>query len=143
MDFFQAFKRRELEPAGTVSPDIFEHLIKTYGSEYSRILEYCHDDRELSARVTTGSPVIRAEVLHGVRHEMAQTLADVVFRRTELGTAGYPGDACLRSCAGIMAAELRWDQEQTWREIEEVKKAFEERGEKRWQVCAAARSNGV
>jgi hypothetical protein len=42
-----------------------------------------------------------------------------------------------------MAAELRWDQEQRRREIEEVKKAFEERGEKRWQVCAAARSNGV
>ena len=143
MDFFQAFKTRQLEPTGTVSPDIFEHLIRTYGSEYSRIIEYCHNDRELSARVTTGSPVIRAEVLHGVRHEMAQTLADVVFRRTELGTAGYPGDACLKSCAGIMAAELRWDQEQTWREIEEVKKAFEERGEKRWQICAAARTNGV
>ncbi|MGH9857574.1 MAG: glycerol-3-phosphate dehydrogenase/oxidase, partial [Acidobacteriota bacterium] len=86
MDFFQAFKARQLEPAATVTPEVFEHLIRTYGSAYRRLLEYCDDDRELSAPVTSGSPVIGAEVLHGVRREMAQTLADVVFRRTELGT---------------------------------------------------------
>jgi glycerol-3-phosphate dehydrogenase len=133
-DFFQAFIAGQLEPPASVSPEIFEHLIRTYGSEYPRILKYCDDDRELGVPVTTGSPVTRAEVLHGVRHEMAQTLADVVFRRTELGTAGYPGDACLRICAGIMAAELRWNQEKTRHEIEEVRRTFEERGDKSRQV---------
>jgi glycerol-3-phosphate dehydrogenase len=136
-DFFQAFMAGQLEPPASVSPEIFEHLIRTYGSEYPRILKYCDDDRELGVPVTTGSPVTRAEVLHGVRHEMAQTLADVVFRRTELGTAGYPGDACLRICAGIMAAELRWNQEKTRHEIEEVRRTFEERGNKSCQVSLA------
>jgi glycerol-3-phosphate dehydrogenase len=137
-DFLQAFTAGQLKPAAKISPAGFEHLIRTYGSEYHRILEYCDDECELSAPVTTESPVIRAEVLHGVRYEMAQTLADVVFRRTELGTSGYPGDSCLTTCAGIMAAELRWDQDKTRHEIEEVRRTFEERGEKSWQVSAAA-----
>ena len=136
MDFFQAFMARQLEPPASVSPEIFEHLIRTYGSEYPQILEYCNDNRGLGVPVTTETPVIGAEVLHGVRHEMAQTLADVVFRRTELGTAGYPGDACLQTCAGIMAAELRWNQEKTRHEIEEVRRTFEERGDKSCQVSA-------
>jgi glycerol-3-phosphate dehydrogenase len=125
-----------LEPPASVSPEIFEHLIRTYGSEYPQILEYCNDNHELGVPVTTGTPVMGAEVLHGVRHEMAQTLADVVFRRTELGTAGYPGDACLQTCAGIMAAELGWNQEKTRHEIEEVRRTFEERGDKSCQVSA-------
>jgi glycerol-3-phosphate dehydrogenase len=136
VDFFQAFMARQLESAAGVSPEIFEHLIRTYGSEYQRILEYGDDNRELSMPVMAGSPVIRAEVLHGVRHEMAQTLADVVFRRTELGTCGYPGDTCLRTCAGIMAAELRWDQEKIRNEIDEVKTAFAARGHISCQVSA-------
>jgi len=134
MQFFQAFMARQLEPPASVSPEIVEHLIRTYGSEYPRILEYCNDDPELGLPVTCGSQVMRAEVLHGVRHEMAQTLADVVFRRTELGTGGYPGDACLRTCAEIMAAELGWNQEKTRHEIEKVRSTFEERGDKSCQV---------
>jgi glycerol-3-phosphate dehydrogenase len=139
MDFFQAFMARRLKPAMGVSPKVFEHLIRTYGSEYQRILDYCGDDRELGMPVMTGSPAIKAEVLHGVRCEMAQTLADVVFRRTELADGGYPGDACLRTCAGIMGAELRWDQEQTRHEIEEVKKIFAGRGDENGQVSAPER----
>ncbi len=45
--------------------------------------------------------VLKAEVLHAVRSEMAQRLTDLVFRRTELDMAG-PGphtDESLMSCA--------------------------------------------
>ena len=40
---------------------------------------------------------------------MAQTLADVVFRRTGLGSAGYPGTDVLTACAQAMAEKLGWD----------------------------------
>ena len=55
---------------------------------------------------------------------MAEKLRDVIFRRTELGTAGNPGDACLKVCAEIMAAELGWDKERTHRELEEARAVF-------------------
>jgi len=39
---------------------------------------------------------------------MAIKLVDVVRRRTELGSAGNPGDAVLKICAELMAHELSW-----------------------------------
>ena len=56
--------------------------------------------------------------------EMAQKLTDVIFRRTELGTAGYPGDACLKTCAEIMAAELGWNEQRTLNELGETRDAY-------------------
>jgi glycerol-3-phosphate dehydrogenase len=69
-----------------------------------------------------GNPsLIRAEVLHGIREEMAQKLTDVVFRRTSLAIVGNQGDDVLRSTAAIMSKELGWDDIRTQREISEVK----------------------
>ena len=65
---------------------------------------------EPSLAGTIGSSrTLRAEVLHSVRTEMAQTLSHCVFRRTDLGTSGHPGEASLRACAHLMASELGWD----------------------------------
>lgn len=113
----------ENKPIG-VSEGADRHLIHTYGSEYRRILKYCEEDPVWGEAVTNRSPVIRAEVLHGVREEMAQKLSDVIFRRTELGTASYPGDTCLKACAEIMAAELGWDDTSMQKELEETKAVY-------------------
>ena len=44
------------------------------------------------------------------QHEMALTLADAVFRRTDLCTLGHPGEAALRAAAQVMGECLGWDQ---------------------------------
>ena len=49
-----------------------------------------------------GSAVLAAEIAHAARDEMALTLADAVFRRTDLCTTGHPGDGALRAAARIM-----------------------------------------
>ena len=46
-------------------------------------------------------------VVHAIREEMAQTLLDVVIRRTGLGAAGYPGDAVATDVAGRMQTAAR------------------------------------
>ncbi|HEX2225775.1 MAG TPA: glycerol-3-phosphate dehydrogenase C-terminal domain-containing protein [Candidatus Binatia bacterium] len=74
--------------------------------------------------LTNDSSTIRAEVVHGVRVEMAQKLKDTVLRRTALGAAGYPGEECLRACADIMAVELGWNQKKTFQEIDDAHQAF-------------------
>jgi glycerol-3-phosphate dehydrogenase len=93
-----------------MSEPVARHLAALYGSEHTRLFEAVASDPALGCQADPTSPVTRAEVVYAVRQEMAQRLADVVLRRTELGTGGYPGDAALRRCAEWMAAELSWNQ---------------------------------
>ena len=110
-------------PAG-LQPDIIEHLVYTYGSENHRILEYLQEQPDLGERVTEGSPVIKAEIVHAVRREMAQTLVDAVQRRTELGAAGLPALTTLQTCADLVGQELNWSTQQKDSAIEEVRRAY-------------------
>jgi glycerol-3-phosphate dehydrogenase len=104
----------------SVSPEVMRPLVRNYGSEYPQVLKYLDEDGRWAETVGV-STVIKAEVVHAVREEMAQKLADVVFRRTELGTAGHPGEVALRSCAELMAAELKWDRGRVQQELLDVK----------------------
>lgn len=125
-------------PAG-LPADVVRHLVLSYGSEYRGLLGYLREDPSWGQRICDGSDVIRAEVVHAVREEMAQRLADVVLRRTELGSAGMPSESCLRACAGTMAAELGWDASRIEREVAEVSSAYPWLGTK---VGSAGRANG-
>jgi glycerol-3-phosphate dehydrogenase len=127
IDDFESFMRRVVDerPYG-LDRAVLEALVHNYGCEYTRVLRHVERDSGLAGRVS-GSNVLKAEIVHAVREEMAETLGDVVFRRTDLGTAGYPGEEALAACAGLMASESGWDEERAGSEIEEVKKAFPSR----------------
>jgi glycerol-3-phosphate dehydrogenase len=96
------------------------HLVHSYGSKYKRLLRYVESDPSLAKPLGEHSASIAAEVAYAVREEMAQKLLDVVLRRTGLGTAGNPGETCLRECARIMAQELGWSTAKTEAELEET-----------------------
>lgn len=98
--------------------EIIQRLVRNYGSRYQQLLAHIDRNPDLARPLCDGYSVIGAEVVHAVRHEMAQTLADVVLRRTELGMAGLPDSKCLSSCAELIAAELDWDDARTQEEIE-------------------------
>jgi glycerol-3-phosphate dehydrogenase len=105
-----------------LNKETIRHLAGNYGSEYHEILRFLETDPTLGEVISTGVPVLKAEVLHACREEMAMKLADVVFRRTELGRYGNLTDKCLHSCANIMAKELGWDRGRIQREVEETKR---------------------
>ena len=116
-------KAIELRAEG-ITENTIQHLFRTFGSEYRVVFRYGDEDPTLLEPVYEMSPVIKAEVVHGVREEMANKLTDIIFRRTELGTGGYPGDKCLEVCASLMARELGWGTEITGEEVERVKRVF-------------------
>jgi glycerol-3-phosphate dehydrogenase len=120
----RAFVERESRAgAHGLSADVLTPLVRNYGTAYPEVLRWMGEDRSLSERMGS-SNVIGAEVVHAVREEMAQKLADVVFRRTELGTAAHPGESALRTGAALMAAELGWNHERVRTELDEVRRAF-------------------
>lgn len=120
-----AYVAREAEsPPRGVAADTVRHLIAGHGPRYRDVIEEARGDRGLLAPIGERTNVIGAEVLHAVRDEMAVRLADVVFRRTELGSAGDPGEAALSAAAALVARELGWDEARVASELAEVRRRF-------------------
>ncbi|MFQ5709112.1 MAG: FAD-dependent oxidoreductase [bacterium] len=125
IDGFQKFVTEEKAKALKESNEnIIEHLIYNYGSEYPRLLNYCKEDPEWAQTVDATTQVLKAEVVHAVREEMALKLTDVVRRRTELGTAEAPTGSSLATSAELMANELKWDKPRIQREIAEARALY-------------------
>jgi glycerol-3-phosphate dehydrogenase len=97
--------------------DTIPHLVAAYGSRYRDVLELAQHRAEWRTRIAHDSPVIGAELVWAVRHEMAITLADAVVRRTPIGALGYPGDAAVERAAAIVGDELGWPPAQRTAEI--------------------------
>lgn len=98
-------------------------LAYNYGSEVGRVLRYF--DQGLSRPDSLDQALWRAQIRHAVREEMACTLKDVIFRRTDLGTARRPQPDTVEFSARVMAEELGWSEDRTQREIETVDSVFQ------------------
>jgi glycerol-3-phosphate dehydrogenase len=100
------------------------HLIQLYAEATPAIIGLMKERPELSAPVTDGVPTTGAEVLYVIRHEMALRLADIVVRRTGLGSSSRPSREAIDACARIAAAELGWDEARTAEEVAGVERFY-------------------
>jgi glycerol-3-phosphate dehydrogenase len=122
---FNEFVAQETRhPPQGLSANMIKTLVYNYGAAYPEILKYISADPQAALPIAAEAETIKAEVLYNLREEMAQKLADVILRRTGLGSAGYPGDAAVKASAAIMATELGWNAEKTQQEIRDVKAVY-------------------
>lgn len=63
------------------------------------------------------SVVLPVEVRYALREEQAQSLEDVVLRRTGIGAFGRPSQRFIEACTDLMAGELGWDDARCRAEI--------------------------
>lgn len=110
--------------AELLSEKVMRHLCHNYGSGYNEILAYGKQRADLLKMMPDSKEVIKAEIVHGVQEEMALKLSDLILRRTDLGAAGNPGEACLKEAAQIMGKELNWDAARRQQEIDAVKNIY-------------------
>jgi glycerol-3-phosphate dehydrogenase len=103
-----------------VTPETLRRLALTYGTTYDAVLQIVRDQPALGETLGRQCAVTGAEIVHAARTECAITLADVVIRRTEAGSAGHPGSDALERAAAIMAEQMGWDENRMWQEISEV-----------------------
>jgi glycerol-3-phosphate dehydrogenase len=66
------------------------------------------------------SAVPSSDVRRAVRDEFAICLADVVYRRTDIGAPPGPGRSAVAAAADLVAEELGWDAARREAEIEDV-----------------------
>ncbi len=115
---FASFLQKAIsEQPYELAETIIRSLVYNYGSNYPRVFEYID---ESAIAINQEIAILKAQVLYAIKEEMAQRLSDVVFRRTELGTAGHPGDRLLNSCAKTMATELGWSRSKLEEELQAV-----------------------
>ena len=70
------------------------------------------------------SDTLMAEVSFAARDEMAQRLADVVLRRTDLGSGSHPGTDALKGAAIGMQRELGWSDSRREAEVADTERAL-------------------
>lgn len=102
-----------------VSSEQRKALVYNYGSRFGEVLKYVSDNPSRAAPLGD-STTLEAEVIHSVREEMAQKLADIVFRRTDLCSGGYCDKNVLKRSAELAARELSWNDQRVQQEIEDV-----------------------
>lgn len=88
----------------TVDAEALEHLVRTYGKRCHELIARVAADPELGLRVRPEAPVLKAAFVHGVEAEMAHTLEDLIWRRTELGPRGLASDAVAASASDFASA---------------------------------------
>ena len=119
-DFNSFMQMAKADDFNLLGVETVEHLAYTYGSNYKYHLSAIKEQPKLAEQIDPNSHVTKAEIVHAIQHEMALTLADVIQRRTELGSAGLPSIATLQKCAAIMSGELGWSLEKQTQEIDAV-----------------------
>ncbi|XAL98741.1 glycerol-3-phosphate dehydrogenase/oxidase [Phycisphaeraceae bacterium D3-23] len=125
-DFDAALVVMQQQYIDTLGPAVIASLMHQYGTGCSAVLDRLDANSEL-AKSIGGSATIAAQVVHAVEAEMARTLGDIVFRRTDLASGAYPGERALRQVAALVAGPLDWDPARVDREVSEVQARFPKR----------------
>jgi glycerol-3-phosphate dehydrogenase len=104
-------------------PAVVSQMVQNYGTQYRTILDIAADNPKYQQLIPDTKSLL-AEVIYNIQHEMAFSLADIVFRRTDIATGGNPGDAALKACSELLAERLDWPAEKVAAEMASVRARF-------------------
>jgi glycerol-3-phosphate dehydrogenase len=101
------------------SRQVIDHLASRYGGEARTVLAMIEADPDLARPLVEGLPYLRAEAVYAVRYEMAQTVDDVLSRRTRAILLGRDAAAAAADdVAKLIAPELGWRPDELQRQVE-------------------------
>jgi len=124
---FQAFAQATvatLQEEWGLSSGVAHRLVRTYGTEYVRVLAYAQSDRRLLQPLAPGSSVLRVQAVYAVAEEMAITLEDFLARRTDLMIFDRNhGLDTAPEAARLMGDVLGWGRRQRREQVERYRHA--------------------
>jgi glycerol-3-phosphate dehydrogenase len=91
------------ERPADVDPEVWDNLVRHYGSEIPKLLAYRDTQADALERVHPAAPVVWAQVYHGVKAEWAKTVEDIVRRRTTLAVRGLATEEVRTKVAAALA----------------------------------------
>jgi glycerol-3-phosphate dehydrogenase len=100
----------QLAELSGLSVETITHLLNRYGSTINEIFEIIESDKKLAQQLTGDLPYLKAEIVYAVTHEGAQSVDDVISRRTRIAfEANDGGESLASSVATLIAPILGWD----------------------------------
>ena len=110
----------QLSEISGLSEASISHLLNRYGSLISELLSIISEDKNLAESLTPELPYLKAEVIYAVTHEGAQSVDDVLSRRTRIAfEASDGGESLALSVATLIAPILSWDTADKKRSVSE------------------------
>ncbi len=102
------------------------HLLNRYGSMIDEILDLIDGDPALSGKLSTNLPYIKAEIAYAATHEGAQSVDDVISRRTRIAfeAHGHGVDLAER-ISEIISPILHWSPKERRNSVAEYKASVE------------------
>ena len=96
-----------------------EHLASRFGGEARVVEALVERDPSLGGPIIDGLPYLRAEVVYAARHEMAQSVDDVLSRRTRARLQARDASAdAADDVAELLRDELGWDDDEVKAQVE-------------------------
>ncbi len=96
-----------------VDPQLARHLGSRYGGEARAVMDLIQRDPSLAETLVSGLPYVAAEAVFATRYEMANTVDDVLARRTRARIYGRDDSAMAAPRVGeLMASVDGWDSSQ-------------------------------
>lgn len=120
--------RREVEPV-IADAAVCERLARAHGTRWRTVWSLALADRRLAERTVPDLPYIGAEYVHAAQRELAQSLGDLLIRRTPAAfERPDQARAMAPAVARLVAPVLGWDERRIARELEayddEVRRVF-------------------
>src|SRR5256714_280041 len=109
--------REQFKNKNFLSEKSSERLLGIYGSRASEVLKLAASSRDLKEVFSSLTGAIGAEVVMAFEHEMAQTLADCLLRRTMVGLDSFAGLDADEAAARIAAKYFGWSSDRAEEEI--------------------------
>ena len=104
----------------TTARGVAERVVDWVFRDLGRIVPACRTTEVPLTPAGKDGEVTASDVQRAVREEMAVTLGDIVFRRTNLGNIGRPALETVTLVAQMAGAELGWDTIRQGAEVAEV-----------------------
>ena len=101
---------KDIEKEYSLPADVAKHLAGKFGTAALEALELLKENPAWNRRIAAGLPVIEAEIIFCIRYEMAETIEDLLARRTGAQLQGWKEaiEAAPR-VAELLAQEKHWE----------------------------------
>jgi glycerol-3-phosphate dehydrogenase len=113
---FEGFRERFHVTSG-LPLETADRMLRIYGTRAAEALDFADGSPELREPFDAETGAIGAEVVFSLRTELAETLADVVQRRTLVGYGAHAGLGAVDAAAELAIRHVGWSDERAAREV--------------------------